>query len=218
LNASLRYTLVGDGASDRCLTTVINWVLAQIPELQERGFRFRVADLRSSAAPVAGLSRRLEEAWKQLPCDVLFVHRDAEARSLEERLEEISQAARRALIRPHVPVVPVRMTEAWLLIDEAAIRSAADNPSGRKSLELPSLRRIESVADPKEHLHACLIRAAEKSGRRLHRFQRDLPRRVQLVATLIQDYSPLRKLAAFRRFEEATRSVVLDLLRGPVSS
>jgi hypothetical protein len=40
----------------------------------------------------------------------------------------------------HIPVVPVRMTEAWLLADEFAIRSAPGNPNGTQSLDLPDLR------------------------------------------------------------------------------
>jgi hypothetical protein len=40
---------------------------------------------------------------------------------------------------PVVCVVPVRMMEAWLLIDEMAIRRVAGNPNGRIPIELPVL-------------------------------------------------------------------------------
>jgi hypothetical protein len=36
---------------------------------------------------------------------------------------------------------------------------------------------------------------------------------VQQVATLIDDFSPLRSLAAFRHFEDTTRRVLLDILQ-----
>lgn len=39
----------------------------------------------------------------------------------------------------HIPVIPVRMTEAWLLGHELSIRSAAGNPNGSENLELPDL-------------------------------------------------------------------------------
>lgn len=48
-----------------------------------------------------------------------------------------------------VPVIPGRMTEAWLRLDEAAIRRVAGNPNGRTKLGLPKLHEVESVADPK---------------------------------------------------------------------
>ena len=105
------------------------------------------------------------------------------------------------------------MTEAWLLVDERAIRSAADNPNGRQPLSLPPLHKIELLVDPKDFLHQCLVRASEKRGRRLDQFKRDLPSRVQRITTLIDDFSPLRSLPAFQRFEENTRGVIQSLLR-----
>jgi hypothetical protein len=39
--------------------------------------------------------------------------------------------------RTEARVVPVRMTKAWLTVDEAAIRKAARNPLGTAPLELP---------------------------------------------------------------------------------
>jgi hypothetical protein len=100
------------------------------------------------------------------------------------------------------------MTEAWLLIDDKAIRSAADNPNGEEPMPFPLLRRLESLADPKKILRECLLSASGKKGRRLDQFRRDLPGRIYRVADLIQDFSPLRALPAFHRFEEAVRTAV----------
>ncbi len=149
------------------------------------------------------------------PCDVLFVHRDAEKEPKERRLKEIRAAAGTAGFPPFVPVVPVRMTEAWLLIDETAIRQAAGNPNGEAALPLPKVARLESVADPKGVLRTCLIEASEKTGRRLQQFERDLPERIQRVAELISDFSPLRQLPAFQDFEQEARRVVTNLLAAP---
>jgi hypothetical protein len=44
------------------------------------------------------------------------------------------------------------MTEAWLLIDEKAIREAAGNPKGRQPLNLPKPSKTEELSDPKETL------------------------------------------------------------------
>ena len=103
------------------------------------------------------------------------------------------------------------MTEAWLLISDEAIRHAADNPHGTCSLPLPVIRRLESLPDPKAALHQCLLAASEKRGRRLDQFRRDLPYRVHRVAEMIADYSPLRQLDAFSRFEQDTRAALQAL-------
>ncbi len=146
------------------------------------------------------------------PCELLFVHRDAEGQGLEARITEIGDAAAAAGIQDYVPIVPVRMTEAWLLLDEQAIRQAADNPNGTVPLPLaPGLP--EQLSDPKWVLRECLIVASEKKGRRLAKFRRDMSRRMQRVATFIDDFSPLRSLSAFIRFEQDT----LDALHKTLS-
>jgi hypothetical protein len=206
-----RYTLLGDGSSDRCLVPVINWALRQIQNVP-LGFTAQIADLRENQPRVSGLSRRIEEAWRQFPCEVLFVHRDAEGMELSRRLEEIEEATRAATDLRYVPLVPVRMTEAWLLIDETAIRKAADNPNGTENLKLPPIQKLESLPDPKHWLHEALVLASEKKGRMLQQFKRDLPSRIHRVAALIDDFSPLRRLPAFHQFESLTRDRVQSLL------
>ncbi|HYU32396.1 MAG TPA: hypothetical protein VEW48_09545 [Thermoanaerobaculia bacterium] len=201
----LACTLAGDGAADRALRPVLEWFLGQLPLLQRRGFTVQVA------APGANLRDRLSRAVQEYPCDVLFVHRDAEREPREKRVEEIRRAVVAAGVPACVPVVPVRMTEAWLLIEEGAIRRAAGNPNGEVSLPLPRLTSLETVADPKKLLRSCLIQASEKTGRRLEQFERDLPDRVQRVAELISDFAPLRQLPAFRDFENEAREALGQL-------
>lgn len=191
----LTCTLAGDGPSDRALRPVLEWALSQLPLLQRRGFAVQVA------ASGSTLGDRIQRALREYPCDVLFVHHDAEREPLQKRLEEIRRAVAAVGTATYVPVVPVRMTEAWLLIEEGAIRRAAGNPNGEASLPLPKVASLETVADPKTLLLNCLMRASEKTGRRLKQFERDLSDRVQRVAELISDFSPLRQLPAFREFE-----------------
>ena len=52
------------------------------------------------------------------PCDLLFVHRDAERESIEQREKEIRESLEKSAMErtpPVVRVIPVRMQEAWLL-------------------------------------------------------------------------------------------------------
>ena len=202
----LACTIAGDGATDRSLRSVLEWVLNQLSPLQQRGYLVQVA------APGVDLRERLVRAMQDYPCDVLFIHRDAEREPPRKRLDEIRRAVSAAGVPAFVPVVPVRMTEAWLLIDETAIRRASGNPNGEALLPLPKTANLEAVADPKRLLRECLIRASEKTGRRLQQFERDLTDRAQRVAELITDFSPLRQLPAFKYFENDAREVVTKLL------
>jgi hypothetical protein len=210
------YTLLSDGSSDRVLLRVIDWLLLQKPQVGMAGLVGQAADLSSLPYPpeLRDLPGRMRSAAHYYPCDVLFVHRDAEGQPMERRMEEIREAAREAHLAP-IPVVPVRMTEAWLLIDEMALRRAADNPAGRVPLDLPPPWRIEQIPDPKERLRQLLENACEKHGRRLKAFKRDLPKRIQRVAELINDFTPLRQLLAFRAFEIATDAVLTQLDQHP---
>jgi hypothetical protein len=106
----------------------------------------------------------------------------------------------------YVSVVPVRMQEAWLLHDVAAIRKAAGRPSGTEALNLPVLSRLESVADAKVLLHNAIRLGSGLSGRRAQRF--DPARRAFRVADLIADWRPLRTLSAFQRLEQDTRAAL----------
>ncbi|MBN1344445.1 MAG: DUF4276 family protein [Phycisphaerae bacterium] len=206
---SLRYSLLSDGSSDRALTHVLTWLLNQI--VPAWAVQATWADLRQLPRPPKSLPNKIVQAVGLYPCDVLFVHRDAESTSYEQRLAEIVDALGRAAsdeteIPLHVCVVPVRMQEAWLLLDERAIRGAAGNPNGRKALRLPKLSQLEDLPDPKTTLRELLLEASELSGRRLKQFRRKV--RPSRVAEFIEDYAPLRKLPAFQRLEEQTREVL----------
>nr|WP_187323553.1 hypothetical protein [Stigmatella aurantiaca] len=180
---------------------VINWALARTsPSNSTLLINSHFADYREAPAEPRGLSERIERAVQDYPCDILFVHRDDEGESPGHRRKEIADATQSLELPALICIIPVRMTEAWLLFDEAAIRLAAGNPHGTAALKLPSLRRLEREPDPKEILHNALEVASETTGRRLKQFQRDLPKLVQRVAELIEDFSPLESLPAFSSF------------------
>ncbi len=202
------FTLLSDGSSDRALVPVLNWLLRQH---SVRDFSGQWADLRQLRQPPRSLSERISRALVLYPCDLLFVHRDAEGSSREARVEEIREhLALAASGKPAVCVVPVRMQEAWLLFDEEVIRLAADNPRGRVPLEIPPMERLEEVADPKDLLWRALMTASGLRPGRRHRF---LPAaRIHRVAELIADFSPLRRLSAFQALEEDLRATLAERL------
>lgn len=192
----LRYTLVADGSSDRALIPILTWLLRQI--LGPKPIQGEFSDLRRLPNPPNRLAERIDRSVELYPCDLLFVHRDADGANIEHRVAEIGCAVRKTSVAtlPAVCVVPVRMQEAWLLIDEAALRSAAGNPNGNEPLDLPSVKKLEALPDPKRILHRLLRRASGLQGRRLGRFNERLGHR---VAELIEDFGPLYCLPAFQR-------------------
>ena len=203
----LRYTLMADGSSDRALLPILTWLLRQ--SCGEIPIQPEFADLRRLPRPPEELSERINRSVELYPCDLLFVHRDAESATIEEREAEIRKALEESSVEGSVRVVcvvPVRMQEAWLLIDEAALRRAAGNPNGTQPLDMPDVKKLERLADPKQLICDLLRQASELQGRRLERFNwRSSAHR---VAEIIDDFSVLYKLAAFQRLAAAVEQVV----------
>ncbi len=205
--ASLRYTLVTDGTSDRALMPLLRLLLSQSGTLLPLSEAW--ADPQRLPASAQGLKARLQHAIDLYPCDLLFVHRDAERQDPQLRYEEITDAlAGLDAPPPVICVVPVRMTEAWLLTDKIAIRRAADNPNGKIHLSLPALDTVEGIPDPKQKLLELLRTASEKSGRRLDQFKRDEVTRRLRVAELTVDISPLQRLTAFQRLQSELQQLM----------
>jgi hypothetical protein len=191
----LRFTLTTDGSSDRVLLRHLEWILRR--ELGPHvAIQPQWADLRSLRKGPDNLAEKVRLSLELYPCDLLFVHRDAEASDPLPRYSEIERAVTVAGIsKPFVPIVPVRMTEAWLLFDERAIRRAAGNPNGCMPLDLLS-KDPESIIDPKTVLHDTLKKASGLKGRRLRNFRSN--EAVHRVAEYIDDFTPLQDLNAFQ--------------------
>lgn len=194
--SELRYTLVSDGSSDAMLLPVLDWLLEQH---SRRVFVGRWADLRSLRRPPRGLSERVHTALELFPCDLLFVHRDAERATREVRASEVGREVERVGFQSWIPVVPVRMLEAWFIFEERALRTAAGNPEGAMELDLPAARRVEGISSPKALLDDLLRKASGHTGRRLEKLR--LGPMKHRVASLIRDFAPLRALPAFVALE-----------------
>ena len=204
---ALRYTLVTDGSSDKALLPVLTWVLrAQHITCPIQPIW---ADLRHLARPLKNLAERVRWSLELYPCDLLFIHRDAEAAPREKRVTEI-QRALRMIGTWHseltMCVVPIRMTEAWLLLDEVALRRASGNPNGQQPLQLPPMIQLEQLPDPKRVLYQLLSEASGLGERRKKRFS--VNTRTHRIAEFIGDFSPLRALSAFRALESDVATVV----------
>ncbi|MEH1908406.1 hypothetical protein [Nostoc sp.] len=92
------------------------------------------------------------------------------------------------------------------IFDEAALRKAAGNPRACQPLQLPDIRRLEQLPDPKDILYELLCKASGLTGRRLKQFS--VNERVHRLAELIDDFSPLRALSAFQLLETEIQQVI----------
>ncbi len=193
----LRFTLVSDGSSDRALLPMIRWLLRRAGvdvEIEDEW-----ADLGRLRNPPKTLADKIKRFLELYPCDLLFVHRDAEGEAVDKRLDEIRIGI--PVGQRCVPVIPVRMLEAWLLFDEGLIRKASGNPHGKAVLALPVFDKLESLPDPKTALFSLLKTASGLSGRRLARFNVFEAR--SRVAVLADDFTALLRLEAFRQLADS---------------
>lgn len=195
----IRYTLLTDGSSDRALLPILSWLLYE--HCPAYAVQPEWADLRRLPAKPKKLSERIRYSIELYPCDLLFIHRDAEKMSWETRAAEIRQALDEVEHPPAVCVIPVKMHEAWLLHDEQAIRKAAGNPNGKEPLELPVANSLEALPNPKKILHDALLSASGKSGKR-RRKMLDVNRLASRVTELTEDFRALRSLSAFKNLED----------------
>ena len=204
----LRYTLISEGSSDVALLPILNWLLI------ENGVRCAIqpawADLSVLPLPKRPkLADKMRVSLDYYPCNLLSVHRVSDQSPRERRVQEINRAANslaEGLTPPLVCVIPVRMQESWLLIDEAAIKAAAGNKSYRGQLDLPSANRLEKIQDPKEILTDLLRQASDLIRRRQKRFP--VTKYARLETEFIEDFSPLRRLNSFAALEEDIGRVI----------
>ncbi len=195
----LTSTLLADGSSDRALIPLLQMLLGELCNVA-------IADIamaNTSISNTLALDQRIALTLAMFPSEILFVHRDAETQSCDQRVAEIARAAKPGGAAKLICVVPVRMTEAWLLTQEAAIRRAVGNPRGTVALNLPQVARLEGVPDPKEELFQRMRLAVDKSARRMRAFVPEQHR--HKVAQHISDLSNLRKLHSFMHLENQLR-------------
>lgn len=165
------------------------------------------ADLGRIPRPPKTLPEKIRVTLELYPCDLLFIHRDAEKVPFEARHAEITSALDGLETPPAICVIPVRMQEAWLLFNEPAIRRAAGNPNGRNNLDLPDTRSVENIPDPKELLFSIIRESSGLHGARLKKL--NLHKCAFLVSQSIDDFSPLRSVGAFQALENQLESVLV---------
>jgi hypothetical protein len=202
VSAAVTFVLLREGTSDEGL----------VPHLRELLIRSGVDEVLGTPREYGGsVEARLRQVVKEeADTAIVFVHRDSDSRSSESRRREITEAAERVaeLHSIVVPLVPIQELEAWLLLDDAAIRSVVGRPSSTAPLGLPRAGMVESVADPKKVLAEACIAASEASGRRLKDERRKFPVRRRVLLERLDIDGPVRGLSAWQELERDISNAV----------
>jgi hypothetical protein len=198
----LSSTLIADGSSDAMLLPIIQRALQHfLPNAV-------LADTVVVNSFPKGylLEDKIKGVLENFPCDLLFIHRDAEANPVAQRLQEIDKALEGVTL-PCVAVVPVKMSEAWLLVEPKAIKLAVGNPNSDLELNLPLLNQVESC-NAKTVLDNALTAAANLNARRRRKFSPDGFR--HRVGEVMDTRSKLLRLPSYVAFEARLSQVVGD--------
>lgn len=195
--------LICDGTSDICIQDIIQWIVdSQFPD---RTFRIQAA--REVIPAHASLDTRIRRTYELYTPNIIVCHRDAENQALGQRVLEIANAVGAAQVAARVvPAVPIRMVESWLLVNESAIRRAANNRNGTQILALPNHARIESVPDPKAVLLTALRTASGLPPQRLKRFDAHHAR--FRITGFMDTFIELRQQQGFVLFEQELISAI----------
>lgn len=212
----LRAAFIADGPSDEPLSRHLEALCLQ------RGANVRITtpDLRRLPRPpgrrVVDRLRAVLELGTAL--DLVFVHRDAERQNPQWRYDEIAKAVAEASpCPPAVAVVPVRMTEAWLLLDEETLRKVAGRPRSTVHLNLPPPSQLEACPDPKSVLREVLDLASGLAGRRLRRFRERFGENRRIVLDHLDIDGPVRQLPSWQALEGSIDAIVTPLIKARIT-
>ncbi|WP_080042371.1 DUF4276 family protein [[Actinomadura] parvosata] len=200
---------VAEGSSDAPLAGIVESLFAA------RGVALRLSapDFERLGKVSKDVASRVEAGIRLmggLQPDVVVVHRDADNAGMEARQQEVREAVKRVgYTNACVPVIPIRMTEAWLLLDEQAIRHVAGNPRGRAGLGLPKVHEVEALSDPKSYLRQCILKAAEVTGRRRESVAKRFPQHRRQLLDRLNCNGEVVRLDGWRALLESVEEVVL---------
>lgn len=207
----IKFTLIADGSSDKTLIRIIKWLLDDLfPTVPNRGL---FADFRHLPSPPKTLKEKIVAAKNYYPYDFVFIHRDAEkpdTRMVGTRLKEIEKEIGAIEYEKAICVVPVKMMETWLLINELAIIKASSNKNYQGKLALPPISKLEKEPQPKKLLHELIKKSIGLKGRNLRKL--NLDKAVHLVAENISNFQSLRELKSFQLFEKNVRSAMTNFI------
>lgn len=143
--------------------------------------------------------------------DIVCIHVDADKQPLKEvndtRYIPVVDALNTVASKTKfVPVIPVRMTEAWMLADETLLKEELQ--TSKSYSELGISKEIEAIADPKKIIVKA-IKIADQSRTKKQRNQ-------LVIGNLYEPFgqevnlTQLERFPSYQKFKEAARQALIQ--------
>jgi len=160
-------------------------------------------------ARAPGGSRPAKVAAAASSYEILVMHRDGAGDAGREyaqhiepvRIELLQQGAQTRL----APLIPVKETETWCLVDGDAIRHVTGSRLSDQQLSLPLPNELQRIADPKAEMNRVLALATGRTS-----LGHDTPEFVGLLGDAVR-LDLLMQLESFRVFREALTIALTDI-------
>ena len=202
---SVSFAFLCEGPSDTGLIAHLETLLVHFGAQEATG----MPDTRKGTIP-ARLQQLLTEATGA-GINMVFIHRDSDGPDREGREREIRRGVEESgFPHPFIPVIPVQETEAWLLLDEQAIRDVVAS-KGKQPLRLPKPNAIEGTRKPKEILQKALLAASETSGRRLKKEKNSFNHHRRVLLQRLDPLGAVRDLPSWQCLERDIQRALAQL-------
>jgi len=202
---NVSFAFLCEGSSDTGLIAHLETLLVDFGAQEATG----MPDTRKGTIP-ARLQQLLTEAT-EAGINMVFIHRDSDGPDREGREREIRRGVEESgFPHPFIPVIPVQETEAWLLLDEQAIRDVVAS-KGKQPLGLPKPNAIEGTRNPKEILQKALLAASETSGRRLKKEKNSFSRHRRVLMQRLDPFGAVRNLPSWQCLERDIQRALAQL-------
>ncbi len=156
-------------------------------------------------------------------CHALIVHSDADdktsVRAHKERIQPgfdlvLKFKSSEEVCEHLIPLIPVQMTEAWMLADGEALLDVIGANRGPQDLRLPKASEVERDANPKRTLNE-IVRNVNlnrcSSKRSSYRRKIDIDSRYEHLAGSI-DLSKLAFVPSYKAFRDDLTEVLISIL------
>lgn len=145
----------------------------------------------------------------------LIIHSDSDSRTFLETFDErfkpgydLVQQSNEPICKDLIPVITVRMVEAWMLADHETLRNMLSTHLSIRELGLfDRLSQVESYRDPKEKLKQVVKVVYPRQDRKWHKIMGELYGELALEIRL--EY--LDHLYAYQRFVEDLEEALKNL-------
>ena len=202
---SVSFAFLCEGSSDTGLIAHLETLLVDFGAQEATG----MPDTRKGTIPARLRQLLTEETGTGI--DMVFIHRDSDGPDRNGREREIRRGVEESgFPHPSIPVIPVQETEAWLLLDEQAIRDVVAS-KGKQPLRLPKPNAIEGTRNPKEILQKALLAASETSGRRLKKEKNSFNHHRRVLLQRLDPFGAVRDLPSWQRLERDIQRALAQL-------